>query len=385
MYRLGIIGCGSRMSGLLPHFRHEGLTIAAVADPRVGDMQEKFGAASVVCSSDSTEHDSQLVALYPDAESMLASERLDGICIGTRCSLHTPMALLAGRCGIPIFLEKPVSTSWEQLEALSELLPSSESIVVSFPLRRSAIAETVKQIVDSGELGEIEHIQAWNNVFYGRGYYKKWYRDDNETGGLFLQKSTHDFDYISYLLGDRKPVRLCAVESKQIYKGDMPAGQRCADCTRQRECPESPKNLERAGELPNGEYCCFALDTGNQDSGSVIIEYDTGMHIVYSQNFFVRKGAGSRGARLMGYRGTLEFDFNTNRIEVWKHFEDKHYTIDVGSGGGHSGGDARLCENFAGVVRGEEKSLTTLADGIASARLCLAARDSAREHRFVEV
>ena len=66
---------------------------------------------------------------------MLASERLDGICIGTRCSLHTPMALLAGQYGVPIFLEKPVSTSWEQLEALSELLPSSESIVVSFPLR----------------------------------------------------------------------------------------------------------------------------------------------------------------------------------------------------------------------------------------------------------
>ena len=76
------------MSGLLPHFRHEGLTIAAVADPRVGDMQEKFGAGAVVCRSDSTEHDSQLVALYPDAESMLASERLDGICIGTRCSPH---------------------------------------------------------------------------------------------------------------------------------------------------------------------------------------------------------------------------------------------------------------------------------------------------------
>ena len=68
MYRLGIIGCGSRMSGLLPHFRHEGLTIAAVADPRVGDMQEKFGAAAVVCSSAAPEHASQLFASEPHAE-----------------------------------------------------------------------------------------------------------------------------------------------------------------------------------------------------------------------------------------------------------------------------------------------------------------------------
>ena len=60
-----------------------------------------------------------------------------------------------------------------------------------------------------------------------------------------------------------------------------------------------------------GEWCCFAVDTGNHDSGSAIVEYASGMHLTYSQNFFVRKDMGRRGARFMGYYGSVEFEFNT--------------------------------------------------------------------------
>ncbi len=374
MYRIGLIGCGNRLSSLLGHLeKEEDMVIAAVADPRVDDMAKKFEGKNA--------------ALYPDAESMLAAEALDGVMIGTRCSLHTPMALLAAKKGVPIFLEKPVSTSYEQLEALKALLPMSEKVVVSFPLRVGKIAETVKELLDSGVVGTVEHVQAYNNVYYGRGYYHKWYRDDKETGGLFLQKATHDVDYIQYLLGGNLPVRVCAMKSKQIFKGDMPAGQKCADCPKKKECPESPQNVAAYGSGSGhgfGEYCCFAVDTGNEDSGSCIIEYESGMHVVYSQNFFVRKGAGKRGARLMGYLGTLEFDFNTGVITVFRHNEDKTIRYEIGTGGGHGGGDAILVANFADVVRGKDVSHTTLLDGLRSADICLAARESADTKRFVD-
>ncbi|MBO5219515.1 MAG: Gfo/Idh/MocA family oxidoreductase, partial [Clostridia bacterium] len=152
MYRIGIIGCGNRMSGVYPHLikNHGDMRIAAVADPRTDDMRAKF--------------DGQDVHIYADAERMLASESLDAVMIGTRCSLHTPMALIAGKAGLPMFLEKPVSISWEQLSALESLMPMSDKIVVSFPLRRSAIVERVKEIIDGGTLGTIQHVQAWNNV-----------------------------------------------------------------------------------------------------------------------------------------------------------------------------------------------------------------------------
>ena len=58
------------------------------------------------------------------------------------------------------------------------------------------------------------------------------------------------------------------------------------------------------------------MDTGNEDSGSAIVRYQSGMHVNYSQNFFARRAAQARGATLLGYKGTLQFDFYTGELRV---------------------------------------------------------------------
>src|SRR6185437_9818573 len=138
---------------------------------------------------------------YADADQMLDSAELDGVMIGTRCNLHTPYAVKVLERGLPLFLEKPVCINWEQWRALRDAYKKSKSpTVVSFPLRVSSMCETAREIVDSGAIGTIEHVQAVNNVpFYGSGYYHGWMRDESQTGGLWLQKTTHDFDYINSL------------------------------------------------------------------------------------------------------------------------------------------------------------------------------------------
>jgi predicted dehydrogenase len=327
------------------------------------------------------------VCFYTDAEEMLKSEALDGVLIGTRCSLHTHYALLVAKYDLPMFLEKPVCTNEADLERLRNILHMNKKTVVSFPLRTSALLQKVKQIVDSGKLGTVEHVQAYNNVPYGRGYYHKWYRDENETGGLFLQKATHDLDYINYLLGDNRPVRICAMKSKQVFKGNEPAGKKCADCEKQASCPESPRNVAKLGDgYVIGEYCCFAVDTGNEDSGSAIVEYASGMHVVYTQNFVARNGAGKRGARLIGYRATLEFDWVTSTIRVYHHLENttEEYKL-TNKSGSHFGGDMALVENFVDVMKGADDSHATLEEGILSANMCLLAKRSSTEHLFFNI
>ena len=76
--------------------------------------------------------------------------------------------------------------------------------------------------------------------------------------------------------------------------------------------------------MPKGEYCCFAVDTGNHDSGSIFVRYDTGLHAVYSQNFVARKGSGRRGVRIIGYNTTLEFEFNSQTMDIFYHNENKN-------------------------------------------------------------
>jgi predicted dehydrogenase len=342
--------------------------IAAIADVRPEAARKRLG-----------EPGGPPPRFYERAQDMLDAETLDAVLIGTRCSLHARMAMEVLPRGIPLFLEKPVATTpadWQRLREAADR--ASAPVVVSFPLRMAKIVQLAKEIVDSGKLGTVEHVQAVNNVPYGGVYYHSWYRDENETGGLFLQKSTHDFDYLQYLLGG-VPARLCAVASKQVFKGDKPAGLRCSQCE-ERDCPE---RVEGAGDHPDaGDYCCFAEDTGNEDSGSVLLQYESGMHVSYSQNFFARRGAARRGARLLGFKGTLEFDFYTQKLRVDLHHSPRVETYELEASGRHFGGDAALAANFVDVLRGRAEPCASLRDGLLSALICLKAKEAAASFSY---
>lgn len=384
MLRLGVIGYGGRIQGVLQliHKFNMDTKVVAITDVRNDEIKATMRSRG---------EDPDGIVFFSDADEMLDSVELDGVLIGTRCSLHTPMALKVLRRNLPLYLEKPVATSLDVLLKLKSAWEESESeVVVSFPLRATPLVQLAKEIIDSGKIGTVEHVQAWNNVPYGAVYYQWWYRDENETGGLFLQKATHDFDYINYLLG-LQPRWICAMASKQIFKGDRPAGLRCNDCSDWEECMESPFNLyykrcETDDVRENPYMCQFAKDTGNEDSSSALIEYETGMHAAYSQNFFARRGAGARGARLFGYSGTLEFDWYTDEVKVFMHHTPRTETYKVDSSAmSHGGGDTVLAYNFVQVMLGKEKSMSSLDAGLLSALMCIKARESAETKVFQEI
>jgi predicted dehydrogenase len=301
------------------------------------------------------------------------------------------MAIKVLERNLPLYLEKPVSTNMADLMALRDAsLKAKSDVVVSFPLRVTPLVQMAKEIIESGKIGTVEHVQAWNNVPYGRDYYQSWYRDENETQGLFLQKATHDFDYINYLVGIQ-PKWVCAMNSKRVYKGDHPAGLKCDDCDEWDSCLESPFHAhftkhEADNVGPSGLLCGFAIDTGNEDSGSAIVQYETGMHACYSQNFFARKSAGKRGASLFGYKGTVEFDWYTDEVKVHMHHTPRIESYKTSmAGASHGGGDTVLADNFIRIIRGEQPSVAPLSAGILSALMCLKAKESAATKTFQEI
>ena len=96
-----------------------------------------------------------------------------------------------------------------------------------------------------------------------------------------------------------------------------------------------------------------------------------------------RKKAASRGARVIGYNATLEFDWYTDKLKVFDHIDDMVTTYEIGMKDVfHWGGDEELAANFIGVVKGDQKSKATLYDGLLSAKMCLRARESSAESTF---
>lgn len=397
MLRVGIIGFGLRVSHMAAAMKVFSIPykIAAIADPAWPEIkkaveektQETFLRRKIDLEL------MQDTKYFSSADEMLDSVELDGVMVGTRCYLHTEMACKAAKRNLPLFLEKPVAITFEQLKTLDKTFQNvTAPVVVSFPLRLSSMAMKVRQIIESGRIGEIEHVVAWNDVPYGSVYFNNWYRNYNEVGGLFLQKATHDFDYIFFLTG-RKPKMIAAMNSQRIYgKRDKPFELLCRDCDEKMECIESPFNLFYKRfkgdkvDWNNWQKCMFSKDIKNEDSGNALIELDNGVQVSYSQNFFVRNQAvGRRGARLYGYKGTIDFDWYRKTIIVYDHIMPTTETIEFGGDLPHFGGDRELAYDFLLAMKEKRPSRSPIEAGIISALTCLWARESAEKKKFFEV
>lgn len=377
---IAIIGLGLRSTDVLRSMLKYrlGVKVSAVCDINRQKAEENLRKLGI---------EPDTVRFYTNADEMLDREYPDGAIVGTRCSLHAAMAIKVLKRNIPLFLEKPMAIDDESLDRLEKAASESGSkTLVSLPLRVTPLAKLAKQIIDSGELGEIGHVQALNNVAYGDVYYQSWYRDENETGGLFLQKAVHDFDYVNSIVG-LKPVAVAAMKSKQVFRGNKPTGLTCDQCGEQESCPQGPFVKEFLRDQYNyGNGCCFATDTGNEDSGSALVLYENGMHLSYSQNFFCRNRAGYRGARFFGYHGTLEFNWVDNTLRVFQHDSDRIDTYQFQTEkAAHGGGDDALTLNFIRMLRGKEESAAPIHEAAIANRMCLKARQSAETMTFEKI
>ena len=386
MIRLGVVGHGSRISGVVKHFLRDvepDVRVVGIVDP------DQEGARSRLDDCDRDD-----AAFYDDLKQMVRRAKPDALLIGTRCHLHAPYAIEAAAYDLPLYLEKPVAISMEQAQGLERAFENSRcQVVVSFPLRVSPLCMLARQYIEQGAVGSAEHICAVNYVPYGTVYFDHEYRNYEMTQGLFLQKATHDFDYMSYLM-DSPIVRVAAMATcGRVFGGSKPAGLTCSQCDEADTCLESPGNRKRnhSGGVAADHPCVFGEDCGspetgmNEDSSSALVEFASGVHGVYTQVFYSRRDAAARGATISGYHGTLAFDWYTSQLRRVRHHAPFTDTIKAAEGMSHFGGDAELAHDFIDVIRGKGTSRTSIEMGIQSVYACLAAKQSARQHEFVDV
>lgn len=379
IYSIGVIGFGLRAEYMIRNLKQFNLNakVTCICDSNMESVKQHLHSIQI---------EEKSIQFYSETEldKMLTTEDIQGIMIATHCNNHTELACKVMKYNLPIFLEKPVSITEEQLAQLEQAEQDYKpNVLVSFPLRATPLCQKAKEIIASGVLGTISQFQATNNVPYARVYYHTWFKNDSLTGGLFLQKSTHDIDVIQYLLDD-VPVTICAMESKTVFKGDKPTGLTCPECVEYRTCPESSYTIaNQYFEHVDGDLCCFAKDTGNHDSGTILMQFSNGVHGYYSQNFVARKEAAQRSYRIIGYAATLEFNFVTSEIKLYHHTSGITETIAVDYHGiNHFGGDKILMENFIDMMAKTHASLAPLLTGIESAKSCLMAKKSAETKTF---
>ncbi|MBT5964762.1 MAG: Gfo/Idh/MocA family oxidoreductase [Gemmatimonadetes bacterium] len=395
--RLGVVGYGGRISGMIQGVFREiaaDLQVTAIVDPDEAGVRARLDAAP---AGRGWARDGGGVAdgvvFHRDVDAMIKAGHLDALAVGTRCNFHTPIAVRAAQHSLPLFLEKPVAVDMKQAKALETAFEGSScKAVVSFPLRVSPLCELARQYIEEGAVGDPVHVAATNYVPYGTVYWEAAYRDYDVTHGLFLQKATHDFDYLMYLMG-QPIVRVAATATRgHIYGGDKPAGLRCSACDEVGECLESPQNRRHnsSGGSTADHLCLFSVDCGeghrlNEDASSALLEFADGSHGMYTQVFFARRDAGTRGANVSGYLGSVSFDWYTDELKRVRHHAPFSAVEKASGVASHFGGDLELARDFVALVENGAAPRTPIETGIQSVYACLAAKQSAEKGRFVDV
>ena len=146
---------------------------------------------------------------YTDFDEMLKDENIHSVHICTPHYLHYEMIVKALDAGKTVVSEKPVTMTREQFEELKKH-PDADKVCLVFQNRLNNCVVKLKEIVESGELGEIKaakSILTWCRTadYYLEDEWRgKW---ATEGGGVLINQAVHSLDLLRYLVDDFETVR----------------------------------------------------------------------------------------------------------------------------------------------------------------------------------
>ena len=179
----------------------------------------KEACLTAVCDNNPDKHPAirQLVgdevAMFSDAEEMLKSGLIDAVIVATPHYDHPGLSMLAMRNGIHTLCEKPAGVYTAQVREMNEFARGCNVVFgMMFNQRPNPLYQKVKDLIDSGELGELRRsnwiITNWyrSQSYYNSGGWRATWK--GEGGGVLLNQDPHQLDLWQWLVG--MPVRMRA-------------------------------------------------------------------------------------------------------------------------------------------------------------------------------
>ena len=297
----------------------------------------------------------------------------DLVIIATMDRDHFAPTMAAIEKGYDILLEKPMSATPEECCAIERAArQKGVFVLVCHVLRFTRFFRALKQIIDSGRIGEVMHIQhaEWvGNLHQAHSFVHGNWRNSEESSCMILQKTCHDMDILQWLIG-KNCARVHSFGSLSYFKKDnMPKGAtpRCLDCPHADNCYynavrfyhdeknrpfiESATNCRFPTEedvnemLRTSDYgrCVFDCPNNVVDHQTVNLEFEGGATVSFSMCAFNR---GGREIRIMGTKGELIGNMSQKSLQLYDFSTRKYEEIEISQmqtdesiAGGHGGGD----------------------------------------------
>jgi predicted dehydrogenase len=334
--KIGVIGTGGR-GGVARHAHKpgEGSRIVACCDKVEAALdrgRENYGP-DIFTTTDYHE---------------LLTQDLDAVFVTTPDFLHEEHTLAALDAGVAIYLEKPMAITIVGCDRILKCAQEKKlRLYLGHNMRHMAFVLKMKELIDTGVIGEVK--TAWCRHFVGHGgdfYFKDWHADRRMSTGLLLQKAAHDIDVLHWLCGSYTK-RVNAIGKLAVYgeitdrHGDEERGN--ASINHDHWPPLSQKQLNPTVDV--------------EDLSMLQMEMSNGVLASYQQCHFSPDYW--RNYTVIGTEGRIENFGNGedgtyiklwNRRASWNPDGDETFQMDE-EAGSHGGADPKIVAEFVRFVR----------------------------------
>lgn len=205
--RIGLIGAGNigrlRANAINKSNSCELVAVADLDLQRATDIATTSGATA-----------------YTDFRQMLASGSVDAVIVSTPPPLHEEIVISALDSGIHVLCEKPLSNTLESAKRIVEAAANTKcKLATGFNFRFIPSVQYLRNTIDSGIIGELDHVRAFAGHVGLTEFKADWEHDKKVVGGgALMDIGIHMIDLVRYTLGDVAEVYGMATEN--IWKLD---------------------------------------------------------------------------------------------------------------------------------------------------------------------
>lgn len=366
---VALLGCGMRARAVVSIFLKElgeKFHISSLYDPSSESLklaQEKWRMPALTSCATMEE-----AVNHPEA---------DLVMIFSPNAFHCEGILAALKAKKQVFSEKPLATTLEDCEKILQAEKDAGiSIMTGFVLRYSPFYRKIKELLDSGTFGRIINISAnENRPSQGGGHSMcadyGWRRLRKFSGPYLLEKCSHDLDLLNWY-ANSTPQRVASFSSLDYF---TPQNQYIWE-------KYSHKNFD---EIVIPGHCIdpFLSEKDIYDNHTVIMEYPNGIKMNFQLT--LANAISERRMYISCTEGTIIAEAESGTIR-YKHYDELCETCLKFTGGGHSGGDEVMVREIAdAVLNNKELAVSGSVNGLACARVALAADKSVETGKIIRM
>lgn len=198
---------------------------------------------------------------YGDADELIEDPDVNAIYIATPPHMHAEMTRKAALAGKPVYVEKPMARTYKECQNMIKDCENAHvPLFVAYYRRTLPNFLKVKELVDSGAIGEVRYVDIMMNQTLGPDLVVdtevNWRVDPEMAGGgYFYDLASHQLDFLDYLFGPIKKAKGLSLNQAQLYPAED-----LVSATFQFEC----------GVLGSGSWCFTTGKISKKDVTTIV-------------------------------------------------------------------------------------------------------------------